>query len=96
MTTTAFGRHALALAAAALLFSSPARASDPPVKVLFDSDMGSDCDDAGALALLHAYADEGRAEIIGCVYSSGKVPYRAAVIEAINVGRRSGTSSSLR
>ena len=47
--------------------------------------MGSDCDDAGALALLHAYADEGRAEIIGCVYSSGKVPYGAAVIEAINV-----------
>ncbi len=55
------------------------------VKILFDSDMGSDCDDAGALALLHTYADEGRAEIVGCVYSSGRVPYGAGVIEAINV-----------
>jgi len=56
-----------------------------PVKVIFDTDMGSDCDDVGALALLHAYADMGRAEIIGTVYSSGKVPYGAGVIEAINI-----------
>ncbi len=56
-----------------------------PIKVIFDTDIGSDCDDAGALALLHNYADRGLAEIIGCVYSSGKVPYGAAVVEAINV-----------
>ena len=54
-------------------------------KIIFDTDMGSDCDDAGALALLHAYATLGKAEIIGCIYSSGVVPYGAAVIEAINV-----------
>lgn len=47
--------------------------------------MGSDCDDAGALALLHRYADLGMAEIIGCIYSSGKVPYGAGIIEAINI-----------
>lgn len=46
--------------------------------------MGSDCDDVGALALLHAYADMGQAEILATVYSSGKVPYGAGVIEAIN------------
>lgn len=56
-----------------------------PVKIIFDTDMGSDCDDVGALSLLHAYADRGRAEIIACVYSSGKVPYGAGIIDAINI-----------
>ena len=56
-----------------------------PVRIIFDTDMGSDCDDAGALAVLHVYADRGLAEIIGCIYSSGKVPYGAGVVEAINV-----------
>lgn len=55
-----------------------------PVRIIFDTDMGSDCDDAGALAVLHAYADRGLAEIIGCIYSSGKVPYGAGIVEAIN------------
>lgn len=54
-------------------------------KIIFDTDMGSDCDDAGALALLHAYADSGKAELIGCIYSSGAVPYGAGIIEAINI-----------
>lgn len=56
-----------------------------PVKVILDTDMGSDCDDAGAMALLHKYADLGKVEILGCIYSSGKVPYGAGVIEAINI-----------
>jgi hypothetical protein len=56
-----------------------------PVKIILDTDMGSDCDDAGALALLHRYADLGMAEIIGCIYSSGKVPYGAGITEAINI-----------
>jgi len=54
------------------------------VPVIFDTDMGSDCDDVGALALLHAYADMGKANILATVYSSGKVPYGAGVIQAIN------------
>lgn len=58
-----------------------------PVKIIFDTDMGSDCDDVGALALLHSYADQGKAEILGCVYSSGKVPYGAAIVQAINIYR---------
>jgi hypothetical protein len=56
-----------------------------PIKIILDTDMGSDCDDAGAMALLHKYADLGRAEILGCIYSSGKIPYGAGVIEAINI-----------
>lgn len=77
----------LTILCAAVVGASPLGATEEPapVRILFDSDMGSDCDDAGALALLHSYADEGRAEVIGCVYSSGKVPFGAAVMEAINV-----------
>jgi len=56
-----------------------------PVKIIFDTDMGSDCDDVGALALLHKYAAEGKAEILACIFSSGKVPYGAGIIDAINV-----------
>lgn len=56
-----------------------------PAKIIFDTDMGSDCDDVGALALLHHYADLGLAEIEGCVFSSGKIPYGAGIVEAINI-----------
>ncbi|MCC5938240.1 MAG: nucleoside hydrolase [Lunatimonas sp.] len=55
-----------------------------PVKIILDTDMGSDCDDAGAFAVLHRYADLGMAEIIGCIFSSGKVPFGAGIVEAIN------------
>lgn len=68
------------------LFScqSQQKPEPPAIKVIFDTDMGSDCDDAGALALLHTFADANQAEILACVYSSGKVPYGAAVVQAIN------------
>ncbi|WP_114748184.1 nucleoside hydrolase [Pleomorphovibrio marinus] len=58
--------------------------SPPRLQVIFDTDMGSDCDDVGALALLHHYADQDKVEILGCVYSSGRIPYGAAVVQAIN------------
>ena len=35
-----------------------------PVKVIFDTDMYTDFDDAGALACLHAMADAGECEIL--------------------------------
>ncbi len=48
--------------------------------------MGSDCDDVGALALLNEYANSGKAEVIGVIFSSGAVPYGVGVIDAgINV-----------
>ncbi|MCB1122852.1 MAG: nucleoside hydrolase [Verrucomicrobiae bacterium] len=55
-----------------------------PVRIIFDTDMGSDCDDVGALALLHHYVDQGEAELVACIFSSGKVPYGAGIIDAIN------------
>jgi hypothetical protein len=59
------------------------RASSVP-RVILDTDMGSDCDDVGALALLNEYANQGKAEVVGVVYSSGAVPYGVGVIDAIN------------
>lgn len=53
------------------------------VPVIFDTDMDTDCDDAGALAILHALADRGEAEILGTVVSS-RYPWSAPCVEAIN------------
>jgi inosine-uridine nucleoside N-ribohydrolase len=45
-------------------------AAGPPVKVIFDTDMAGDVDDVGALAILHAMADLGEAEILAVGISS--------------------------
>lgn len=34
------------------------------VKIIIDTDIGSDCDDAGALALAHNLANEGKCQIL--------------------------------
>jgi pyrimidine-specific ribonucleoside hydrolase len=67
-----------------LLYSSlSAQDSPPPVHVIFDTDMGPDYDDVGAIALLHAYADRGDAEILATVAST-KYEGIAAVINVLN------------
>lgn len=55
-----------------------------PVKIIFDTDIGSDCDDAGALAEMHALADLGEVEPLGVIYSSGRNRYGVGVCDAIN------------
>ena len=56
-----------------------------PVRIVFDTDMANDCDDAGALAVLHALADLGEAEILAVV-TNRKDPSNAsaAAVAAIN------------
>ena len=51
--------------------------SIPPVKIILDTDMASDCDDLGAVAVLHALANQGKAEILGmvCNVSDTNSPY---------------------
>lgn len=61
----------------------PSAASAAPIKVIFDTDVGDDCDDAGALAMLHALADRGEIEILA-VMVSNRVPAAAACADAIN------------
>jgi len=58
-------------------------APDVPRKIIFDTDMVEDYDDVGAMALLHALADEGRCEILAmgtCTRDNSSV----AVVELIN------------
>ena len=52
--------------------------------MIFDTDIGSDCDDAGALAVLHALADAGEIRILGVIFSSGKNRYGVGTCDAIN------------
>ena len=53
------------------------------VNVIFDTDMGPDYDDIGAIAMLHALADSGECEILATVASDGH-PSIAPTIEVFN------------
>ncbi|HKK40881.1 MAG TPA: ADP-ribosylglycohydrolase family protein, partial [Bacteroidales bacterium] len=54
-----------------------------PVKIIFDTDMGPDYDDVGALAFLHAMADSGKVEILATL-ASNKNELVAPSINVIN------------
>jgi len=58
-------------------------ASAQPLSVIFDSDMGPDYDDVGAITLLHAFADDGKANILATVAST-KYENVAAVFSVFN------------
>lgn len=65
-----------------LLVSCSQRPAEIP-KIIFDTDLGPDYDDVGALAFLHAMADSGKAEILATI-SSNKHELVAPSIEVIN------------
>jgi inosine-uridine nucleoside N-ribohydrolase len=50
-----------------LLFIATLSFAQKPVAVIFDTDIGPDFDDVGAMALLHAFADKGEAKILGTI-----------------------------
>src|ERR1700755_1217070 len=54
-----------------------------PVNIIFDSDMGPDYDDVGAIAILHALADKGEANILATVAST-KYEGVAGVLNVFN------------
>ncbi|MEG3660176.1 nucleoside hydrolase [Arenibacter palladensis] len=45
--------------------------AEKPVKIIFDTDMGPDYDDVGAIGVLHALANLGECEILATVSSDG-------------------------
>jgi inosine-uridine nucleoside N-ribohydrolase len=53
------------------------------VPILFDTDMDTDCDDVGALAVLHALEQRGEARILGVVCDVPD-PWAAACAQAVN------------
>jgi len=69
----------------AVLFScqTPEFSNVNPVKIIFDSDMGPDYDDVGALTMLHAFADSGKAEILATM-ASNQYELVAPCLEVIN------------
>jgi len=55
----------------------------PPVPIIFDTDMGGDCDDVGALFILHGAVERGEARLLatmGCVSANAIAP----ALDAIN------------
>lgn len=62
---------------------SPKPSAIEPVKIIFDSDMGPDYDDVGALTMLHALADSGKAEILATM-ASNKYDLVAPCLDVIN------------
>lgn len=61
------------------------RQVEQPAAVILDTDMSGDCDDAGALALLHALADRGECKILATIVNrKDKTNASAAAVDAIN------------
>lgn len=54
-----------------------------PVPIILDTDFGPDYDDVGALAVLHALADKGEAEILATIAST-KYPLVGPAIDVVN------------
>jgi inosine-uridine nucleoside N-ribohydrolase len=57
--------------------------SGPKIKIILDTDFGNDCDDTGALAILHQMAYNGDAEILATMYPMND-SMGAAAIDAVN------------
>ena len=53
------------------------------VPIIFDTDIGTDVDDAGALAILHVLADRGEAKILAAI-SANQNRFSAPAIDVIN------------
>lgn len=54
-----------------------------PADLIFDSDMGPDYDDVGAITLLHAFADQGKIHILATIAST-RYDHVAAVMNVFN------------
>ena len=63
---------------------SYAQKTNKPVSIIFDSDMGPDYDDVGAITLLHAFADSGQAKILATMAST-KYEGVACVMNVFNM-----------
>ena len=64
-------------------FNQTGKVTNEPVSIIFDTDLGPDYDDVGALAFLHAMADSGKVKILATV-ASNKHELVAPSINVIN------------
>ncbi|MBN9690995.1 MAG: nucleoside hydrolase [Verrucomicrobia bacterium] len=80
--STNFNRSPTGLLLAGIA-ATPVRAAASPVNLIFDTDMGGDCDDVGALFVLHGAVERGEAKLLatmGCVSADAIAP----ALDAIN------------
>ncbi|QJW98932.1 Ig-like domain-containing protein [Frigoriglobus tundricola] len=63
--------------------SSEPRSDAGPVRVILDTDIGPDCDDVGAVCVLHALADRGEAHILGMMCCTS-CEWGAPCLDALN------------
>lgn len=63
--------------------ASAQQSNNKPVSIIFDSDIGPDYDDVGAITILHALEDKGEAKILATV-ASNKYEGIAAVLNVFN------------
>lgn len=73
----------LLLVALILFLFHPSLSKAQAVKLIFDTDMESDVDDVGALALLHGLADKGEVEILGTMVCSLN-PWAVPTVDVLN------------
>jgi hypothetical protein len=71
------------IAALATALWAPIPALSEPVRIIFDTDMGNDVDDALALAILHALESRGEAKLLAVTVTKDN-PYAAAFVDVVN------------
>ena len=76
-------KHVIYIILTVLLFVACTNKTSAPVSIIFDTDLGPDYDDVGALTLLHALADSGQVNILATI-SSNKNELVIPCIEVIN------------
>ncbi len=74
--------------AALMLACPPARAAEP-VRIVFDTDMGNDVDDALALAMLHALESRGESRLLAVTITKDH-PHAASYVDLVNHFYRRG------
>ena len=57
--------------------------TNKPLKIILDSDIGQDCDDAAVMALMHQFADKGEVEILATMFPM-QDPMGAPAMDVIN------------
>lgn len=67
----------------AAAFSLAAQNTNAKVALIFDSDIGPDYDDVGAMAVMHALADSGKVNILATM-ASNQSTYIASVLDVLN------------
>lgn len=79
---TLFTHHVLLCFLLLTFLVTPAKAEDSN-RLIFDTDLSSDVDDAGAVAVLHALADQKKVQIQAMMVSSGD-PWSGPCLDALN------------